>query len=444
MPMNMNLAKNTTRISSILGTWTVKSHLKSDIGKNELLAYSTLYFMPDAMRGYGCSLENCREDMNNICMFEDSSQDAVCKNMADSVVDWSDVALFIYFGAAIDVGFPMYKHSDQNTGDWVGPFNMIMAKDASSLSPSLKSQSGQLELLDRYHVRYVQTPMTSFLRKPVDCNLLGDDDFNTVLGSIALEETVKAQYDSNASSGVDPYEKYHGTCDNGSVMPILPLITFDFMKDSVTGNEVIKTMFSYKLPITPKKNDVMYTFMPEIQRRFNKKDSGFHLSGPYCFDDDPHGAYTFDMNYDSQNPKKMIQMHHGCVDGLPCTPPAAAFYTKEQNDYNPADLIPDEPTTVKVGTIIYLIVALCLIGIVLLISFVFNFKYYKHNQKLRKELLVRDEQDEDSNADIRRKPDELQLSMCEETFNNSVESNSDSLLQNLLDKSDSDNDMKNK
>ena len=42
------------------------------------------------MRGYGCSLENCREDMNNICMFDDNSQDAVCKNMADSVVNWSD------------------------------------------------------------------------------------------------------------------------------------------------------------------------------------------------------------------------------------------------------------------------------------------------------------------------------------------------------------------
>ena len=176
------------------------------------------------------------------------------------------------------------------------------------------------------------------------------------------------------------------------------------------------------------------------------------------------------MNYDSQNPKKMIQMHHGCVDGkfqelfrlfsfhiiyadmfahyfdeigLPCTPPAAAFYTKEKNDYNPADLVPDEPTTIKVGTIIYLIVALCIIGTVLLISFVFNYKNYKHNQKLRKELLARDELEEGSNADIRRKPDELQISMCEETFNNSFESNSESLLQNLLDKSDSDNDMKN-
>merc|ERR1712238_148417 len=117
---------------------------------------------------------------------------------------------------------------------------------------------------------------------------------------------------------------------------------------------------------------------------------------------------------------------------------------KEKNDYTPADLIPDEPTTIKVGTIVYLIVALCIIGTVLLISFVFNYKNYKHNQKLRKELLSRDELEEGSDADIRRKPDELEISMCEETFNNSVESNSERLLQNLFDKSDSDNDTKNK
>ena len=86
--------KNVTRLASILGTWTGQTHLKTDIGKYELLAYFVIHFMPDPMRGYGCSLQNCIEEHNQVCQL-DKDYSAKCVDVADNVVEWSDGAYLV-------------------------------------------------------------------------------------------------------------------------------------------------------------------------------------------------------------------------------------------------------------------------------------------------------------------------------------------------------------
>ena len=81
--------KNATRIASILGTWTGQTHLKTDIGSYELLAYFVVHFMPDPMRGYGCSLKDCIEEHNQVCELGSDGTN-VCNDIAGNVVDWSD------------------------------------------------------------------------------------------------------------------------------------------------------------------------------------------------------------------------------------------------------------------------------------------------------------------------------------------------------------------
>ena len=88
----MTNPKNTTSLASILGTWTGQTHLKTDIGSNELLAYFVVHFMPDPMRGYGCSLKDCIEEQNQVCevVGDGGTNDHVCSDMTGKVVDWSD------------------------------------------------------------------------------------------------------------------------------------------------------------------------------------------------------------------------------------------------------------------------------------------------------------------------------------------------------------------
>ncbi len=87
------MTKNSTRIASLLGTWTGQSHIKADIGSYELMAYFTLHIMPDPMRTYSCALDGCSEEKNQACMMEEEGVDnyrPTCKNLPDTVMDWGD------------------------------------------------------------------------------------------------------------------------------------------------------------------------------------------------------------------------------------------------------------------------------------------------------------------------------------------------------------------
>lgn len=380
----MNHEKNMTRLASILGTWTGQTHLKTDIGSNELLAYFVVHFMPDPMRGYGCSLENigCQEEQNKVCEIVGTSspgadsQGQVCNDIPGNVVDWSDVNAFIYFGAKIDAGFPFNKHRAEDTGGWVGPLNIIMAKGDIDNSKS-KSTDG-MEVVDRYISRYVKSPLTPYLRMPKNCTLLGADDFDKVAGATAVDSTTKGQYDPERNydddDDYDPYHKQYQTCDNGDVQPLLPLFEFDFEQNTTSLEEFIQVKVNYKFLSMPHKSDYMYNLFPWVQRQFNKADLGFHISGPYCYGDDPKRGYTFDMNFDTRDPKAMLKLDHSCIEGLPCMPTAVEYNTYGGNgggdgggsggggdNIRPGpNIIPeDDGTTVGIGSalVLWLLVA---------------------------------------------------------------------------------------
>lgn len=141
-------------------------------------------------------------------------------------------------------------------------------------------------VVDRYVSRYVKSPLTQYLKMPKNCTLLGEDDFNKVAGPIAVDSTTKGQYNPNANINDKDYDPYHaqlGTCANGDVEPLLPLFEFDFEQNKETGDEQIQVKLAYKFLTMPNKGDYMYNLFPMVQRRFNKADLGFHISGPYCY-----------------------------------------------------------------------------------------------------------------------------------------------------------------
>lgn len=158
------------------------------------------------------------------------------------------VSAFIYFGARIDAGFPFNKHRAEDTGGWVGPLNIIMA---SGEFDNTKTNNGDNNtvIVDRYISRYVESPLTQYLKMPANCTLLGEDDFNKVAGPIAVDSTTKGQYDPNRNQNdknYDPYEDHLGTCDNGDLKPLLPLIQFDFERNLSTNEENIQVKLNCK------------------------------------------------------------------------------------------------------------------------------------------------------------------------------------------------------
>lgn len=321
-------SKNSTRISSLLGTWTGQTHLKADIGSYELMAYFAIHIMPDPMRAFACSLPNCSEFENKACVL-DSNGDPSCTELTDGILDWSDVTAFMYFGAKVDVGFPFNKHRAQDTGGWVGPLNIILANEG-----------------DSYISRYVESPSTEYLQMPKNCTLLHSHDFDKIAGASAVRSTVHGQYDPDGKN--DPYSKYLDTCSNGDVQPLLPIFEFDFIEDQDNeGEETVEVKVDYKLLTVPKKKDFVYKLYPMVQKKFNGAGFGFHIDGPFCYGDDPHRGYTFDMGFDSRDLNGALQFQHACIEGLPCIPPAAE-YANQDSSINIKPL-PNNATTVSVG-----------------------------------------------------------------------------------------------
>ena len=144
-----------------------------------------------------------------------------------------------------------------------------------------------MKVVDRYVSRYVKSPLTSYLRMPKDCTLLGADDFDKVAGATAVDSTTKGQYDPNRTNDDDddPYHAQYKTCANGDVQPLLPLFEFEFEQNttSPTLEENIQVKLNYKFLSMPNKGDYMYKLFPWVQKQFNKADLGFHISGPYCY-----------------------------------------------------------------------------------------------------------------------------------------------------------------
>ena len=85
--------KNFSRIANLLGTWTSTTHLKANIGSYELMAYFVIHLMPDPMSNYRCSINQCDELENKVCVMGEynvTTTGNTCENMDEHVTDWSD------------------------------------------------------------------------------------------------------------------------------------------------------------------------------------------------------------------------------------------------------------------------------------------------------------------------------------------------------------------
>mmetsp|Transcript_12571 Transcript_12571/g.29142 ORF Transcript_12571/g.29142 Transcript_12571/m.29142 type:complete len:318 (-) Transcript_12571:200-1153(-) len=300
--------KNLTRVGSLLGTWTAQTEMKASFGDYKLVAYFTVHFMPNPMRQYGCELKGCKEMDNRVCMrhIDRNAETQECTDMEGNVVDWSDVSAFMSFGAKVDAGFPFGIHKSHDSGGWVGPFSVILAQNDTK---------DEDDVVDRYTVRYVESPTTPYLRMEPNCTLFSPSDFERYMGLEAVRETLKVQ--SNASSAdTDPFGPQLKNCDNGDVRPILPLFEFAFVEND-KGEEQVQVRFKYKVLTIPHKSDIMYKVYPNLQKRMNTGSSGFHISGPYCYGDDPKRGWTFDFNYDSRHEDSLLRLDHGCMEGAP-------------------------------------------------------------------------------------------------------------------------------
>jgi len=245
--MTDNNTKNATRIKSLLGTWTTEALVKTSIGGYKLEGHFITYFQCDSQLNINrCSMNNCSEINNNACILNKNNEET-CVVTKDEIIDWSDVVAFFYLGGKIDAGFPFYIHQSYEMDGWVGPYNIILARDDSVSN----------ETFDSYVVKYVESPKTPYLRMPAECKIFKPEDFNQSFGEGCVQNTVEFQ--SKNIPIHDWIQPHYKTCDNGDIKPILPMAKFDFIQDSKTGNETINVGFKYNLLTFPDKKDPITT-----------------------------------------------------------------------------------------------------------------------------------------------------------------------------------------
>ena len=81
------------------------------------------------------------------------------------------------------------------------------------------------------------------------------------------------------------------------------------------------------------------------------------------------------MNFDTRDPKAMLKIDHGCIEGLPCTPPAAELYNDAGSngggsgsgsaipDVKPHLLPSNDGTTIDVGSSVGFILVITFLSI---------------------------------------------------------------------------------
>lgn len=369
--------KNATRLAKLLGTWTIETNFKTSVVTCEVKSHFIIHLSCDTqLKGNSCSLDGCNEIDNKVCMLEKAGP--ACKSMEGTTVDWSDAVAFIYFGASVDAGKPFNKHVKRSTGGWVGPLNIILAQNQTA---SLGERRDDVNVVDSYIVKFVYSPTTPFIKEPKDCDILEQEDYTNYMGPGAINHTVYAQANANyADADCDPYEKYLKTCDNGDVQPVFPYVQFDFIQDSndPTKEEKTSIRLKYKLLSIPTPDLLMYHIFPKLMKH------GLPISGPYCYGDDPHRGYTIDLSYDDAQPNKFSKLHHVCVEGLPCIPPAIedCNCTHESNAVIPdTPDAPSEPTVINVGNVIGFSIAVTVLGLMLIFSIYMNYKQWKRQSR---------------------------------------------------------------
>lgn len=106
------------------------------------------------------------------------------------------------------------------------------------------------------------------------------------------------------------------------------------------------------------------------------------------------------MNFDTRDPKAMLTLNHACVEGLPCTPPAAELYNAQGGNIHvtPNEIPSGNGATVDVGSSI----GLLFVNALLMLFLVYSCCY---NCKLRKQLKRQESENdplENNNSGIER------------------------------------------
>jgi len=359
------IVKNDSRIASLIGTWTGLTNIETDVGKYSLKADYILHIVCDSMRVNSCSLPGCTEMDNEICVkpiIHTSKNSETCQTMENTQSDWSDVSVFLY--ANVKVASKNGINTEESTGDWIGPYNVVLAQNKSAIV----TDPSPGDIIDQYTTKYVETPSTPYLSMSDKCTLFGDRDFENILGATSVNNTIERQsFISNSthsfSMDLDPYAEYYKTCENGDLKPMLPFIDFVFVQGD-DGNEKLHVKLHHKLTVAPHPGSVAYHSMSLLTKFLP-------ISGPYCYNDDPKGGYTFDIAFDSSVENTLLTLKHACVEGLPCAPPQLVQFSQPHDQIKPDDI--PAPVMIEVGTLISLSVALAVVAFLFLVSMYFNF-----------------------------------------------------------------------
>lgn len=373
-----NSTKNQTRISSILGPWTVYNNVKASILPYKTGAYLTMYVLcDDQMSGNSCILPFCSEFDSEVCL-RTMENNASCDKMDETIVDWADAIVFIYLEYYIDLGFPYNIHEEFSTGEWVGPYQVVFGQDPDVYKEGKVTSDGRL-MLDTYILKYLISPTTEYLKIPPGCTIFTPEEFSGYLGEGAVNNTVR-----NQATGLtfdEAFDPYFETCENGNIEPMLPFVNFTYVQNNdVNRTEELLVRFEMKLLTYPKKDTALYNLMPSLQ------DEGFPISGPYCYDGDPNRGYTFDLVFDSIEGTTLgTELQHACIGNYECVPPSleGCNCTMAQNNDIIFEPIQSKKENIGLSTDIYLEIGFAILAITVIASVSYNFYMGSRIKKVR-------------------------------------------------------------
>ena len=371
--------RNSTRIASLNGVWSMELIIKTDVGGAKVKAWYVLNLLCDPMIQHGCGIQDDDNstvgsacDMlhkNEICIREGNSTtyNFTCGNMQTDISDWSDAVMLYHLGYQVDV--PGY-HQYEDTGRFVGHFTLTFPQmNVTEYNQTHEEPEGR-RYVDIYTTRYVNSVYSNKIYMPQECDVFNYKNFEQLGGQEALNWTIHYQ---RYPPEFDVYEPYLDTCDNGNANPIMPLFTFLFSRSTKPPfDEIIDFDLKYKLFVAPSDSSGM-EFL---------KGLGLPIDGPYCFNGELKG-YTFDFSFNSIEGNDYVQYEHACIEGEPCL---SLAYSKCSLCSDIEVRESNGGTTIQVGILIWLILSITFIGSFFICSIVNNIKNRKRIRLLEIEL----------------------------------------------------------
>ena len=246
----IKLAKMTdyARMETMLGTWTVAETIVTP-AKEEVKVFAVAHVMKSPTRGYACELDGCSILDGNVCMAECECCKS-CVSMSNTTVHASDLSVFFNLGIASSA----VNATELSTNGWIGPYSAVVTPIAENST--------------KFQLRYVHTSDTEYLHGHANATLYsGGADFANVLGKHALQKSIDTQTNYSAYS----VDSLIGTCDNGNIQPLLPVLQFDFSKKSARSKfERMTPFLSYGM------------LLSQNQSKMLGIDEGA-LTGPFCY-----------------------------------------------------------------------------------------------------------------------------------------------------------------